>query len=382
MSFTTTSMRLGLGATALAKSIQTGHADGIGTYTGELLQNLQQNESTITTRPVVFGAKYQTAIKGCLGFPWVYSINSAATATTALPFRGAAQVESGIDLFHATDHFIPKLRRTPVVATVMDVIGLRHPEWVNPRLRSIKNALFKKAVGWADHLITISDFSANDIADAFALDRSRITSIPLGVNPAFFDRVSDEDKRRVLNAMNLQPGFFIVVGTLQPRKNIERIVQAHGMLAPSFQKAHPLVVVGQQGWRSEAIRDKLAQLEAKGTGRWLQYVKRQDLYALLQSAQALVFPSLYEGFGLPVLEGFASGVPVISSTTTSVPEVAGDAALLVDPLRADHLSHALQQAIEDTDGRARLIAKGYTQAQRFTWAETAKQTAAVYNRYR
>jgi glycosyltransferase involved in cell wall biosynthesis len=373
--------RLGLGATALAHSQLSGHADGIGTYSSELLSHFQHAATDFSTTPLVFGRRYAGVLPASQAFPWVYSASTALAAVSKLPFRGAAKIEAGIDLFHSTDHYIPRLKKTPVVATIMDVIGIRHPEWVNPQLRQLKNALFKKAAGWADHIITISQFSANDLADALGIATERITSIGLGVNPAFFDQLAADVKAEVLQRYALKPGFFLVVGTLQPRKNVERIVQAHAMLPMALRKAHPLVVVGQEGWRSEQLRGQLAALQAQGCGQWLKYVPRSDLYAFLQSAQALLFPSLYEGFGLPLLEGFAAQVPVIASNTTSLPEVAGDAALLIDPLRADALADAMQSTIDRVGERANWIAKGLVQAQRFSWQETARQTMAVYERF-
>jgi alpha-1,3-rhamnosyl/mannosyltransferase len=122
----------------------------------------------------------------------------------------------------------------------------------------------------------------------------------------------------------------------------------------------------------------LAQLEADGFGRWLKYVPRQDLFSLLQCAQALVFPSLYEGFGLPVLEGFASGIPVITSNTTSLPEVVGDAAVMVNPLSVEEIAHAMQRMVELPEMRGSLISKGLVQAEKFTWQQTAQRTQDVY----
>lgn len=380
---TVSSFRLGLGCTALAHSRLTGHADGIATYTGELLQHYRQGKAPFYTLPTVFGKRYAGVLDKSTAFPWVYSISTGCSAITELPFRGATAVESEIDLFHATDHYIPRLKHTPVVATIMDVIGLRHPEWVNPRLRQLKNHLFRKAAGWADHIITISEFSAQDISDAYGIGRDRITPIGLGVNPVFFERVSEADKTACLRQYDLEPGFFLVVGTLQPRKNIERTLAAHALLPTAVRKTHPLVVVGQEGWRSDGIRQQLQEVQAQGYGKWLRYVPRPHLHALLQSAQALLFASLYEGFGLPLIEGFASQVPVISANTTCLPEVAGDAALLVNPLDPQAIAQAMQQTLShDTLARTQWIAKGLVQARRYTWEATAQATEAVYQRMR
>ncbi len=371
-------MRLGIGCTALARGQLSGHVDGIGTYTTELLKYGASQDSEEPPLRVVFGKKFAAAMPSSYALPMVYSAAAATAAMTGLPFLGAGKLESKIDLFHATDHYIPKLHRTPVVATIMDVIGIRHPEWVNPSLRHFKNALFKKAVGWADQIITISDYSATDIADWLGNSSPKITSIPLGVSEDYFQTVPADKKVQTLAKYDLQPGYFIAVGTLQPRKNVARIVQAHALLPAAMRKQHPLVVVGQNGWRTDELMVTLAQLEADGAGRWLKYVPRQDLFALLQCAQALVFPSLYEGFGLPVLEGFASAIPVITSNTTSLPEVTGDAALLVNPVSIEEISHAMRQVIEQPEVRASLISKGLMQAEKFTWQQTAQRTLEVY----
>jgi len=379
-------MRLGLGCTALARGRLSGHVDGIGVYTSELLNyvnssaGLTNADHSVNNQVLctVFGKKYGATLPTACTLPMVYSAAAATSAAIGLPFLGAASLERQIDLFHATDHYIPKLRNTPVVATIMDVIGIRHPEWVNPSLRSFKNALFRKTVGWADQIITISNYSAADIADWLGAQAPKITAIPLGVSEDYFKPIAQEDKNSVLNQYQLRPGYFISVGTLQPRKNVERIIQAHALLPSSVRTEHPLVVVGQNGWRTDDLIQTLSQLEQDGYGRWLKYVPRKDIFALLQSAHALVFPSLYEGFGLPVLEGFASGIPVITSNTSSLPEVAGEAASLVNPNSVEEIAHAMLQLVEQTDLRNTLIQKGLLQVNKFSWAETARRTSEVY----
>ncbi len=379
-------MRLGLGCTALARGRLSGHLDGIGVYTSELLKYVNSNpglstaEEGVETQALctVFGKKFGTALPAACTLPMVYSAAAATSAATGLPFLGAAKLERQIDLFHATDHYIPKLRNTPVVATIMDVIGIRHPEWVNPSLRRFKNALFRQTVGWADQIITISNYSAADIADWMGTQGPKITAIPLGVSEDYFKPIAQEDKNSVLNQYQLRPGYFISVGTLQPRKNVERIIQAHALLPATIRAEHPLVVVGQNGWRTDELVQTLAKLEQDGHGRWLKYVPRKDIFALLQSAHALVFPSLYEGFGLPVLEGFASGIPVITSNTSSLPEVAGEAASLVNPNSVEEIAYAMLQLVEQIDLRNTLIQKGLLQVNKFSWAETARLTSDVY----
>lgn len=210
-------MRVGIGCNLLAKGLHSGHVDGIGVYTSELIKSFQKSEGVADLRRVVFGPRLAPDPSGYQALPLRYSVSALLSAASGLPFPGSSVLERDIDLFHATDHNIPKLRHTPVIATVMDVIGMRHPEWVNPTLRTLKNHLFTKATSWAQHLITISEFSAADIADCLGIDRSKITSIPLGVDEQYFQTVTEIDRNSVLTRYGLRLGYFVFVGTLQPR---------------------------------------------------------------------------------------------------------------------------------------------------------------------
>jgi glycosyltransferase involved in cell wall biosynthesis len=370
-------MKLGLGCTALARSQLSGHADGIAIYTAKLREHLASMEANAIL-PVVFGSHYGAGMPGCYTLPLPYPMSAGMASLSGLPFAGTRALEQRIDLFHATDHHIPKLRNVPVVATIMDVIGLRHPEWVRSRMRGLKNRVFSKAATWAEHIITISEFSADDISDCLRISRANITAIPLGVDEEYFAPVSEGKRGATLKKYSIQPGYFLFIGTLQPRKNLLRLLEAHACLGQSLREAYPLVVIGQDGWQTEEVLPALARLEETGCGKWLRYVPRDDVFSILQSAHAMVFPSLYEGFGLPVLEGFASGIPVIASNTTSIPEVAGDAAILVDPMSVEAIADAMLRSVDMPELREASIAKGLARARQFAWATTAARTHAVY----
>lgn len=378
MTHTHSTLRVGIGCTALAKSKRNQYADGIAIYTEELLKflPLSTTSSPLQVEQVVCGKKLQPFLPASLSLNHPYEIASLVSALTATSFKGGLDLEKKIDLFHSTDHYIPKLKNIPVVATIHDVIGQKHPEWVNPQFRAAKNALFKKTALWADHIITISEFSKKDITEVLNIPAEKISVVAQGVSPDFFQQISDSEKETVLKKYQLDKGFFVMVGTLQPRKNIIRAIQAHALLPRAIKKQHPLVVIGQEGSRTEAIKQVLQQHQQNGDGRWLQYVPRADLFALLQSAQALLFPSLYEGFGLPVLEGFASQIPVIAANTTSIPEVAKDAAFLVDPLDIEDISCAMKESIEQNN--IQKIQRGLLLAQEFSWLQTAQKTAQIY----
>ncbi len=150
------------------------------------------------------------------------------------------------------------------------------------------------------------------------------------------------------------------------------------MLPLQMQKACPMVIVGRYGWGSDELLPELIALEERGCGRWLDNVADEELHALLQSARAMIYPSLYEGFGLPVLESFAAGLPVISSNTTSIPEVAADAAMLVDPERREEIADAMQKLAEDDAWAAELAERGRKRVKEFTWVACARQTLDVY----
>jgi len=375
-------MRIGLGVTALVKGIVSGHVDGIGVYTRSLLAELDKLNSGKTI--VNFGHcdtfathnLFPGHLKSCLPLP--YPAATALSYLTSLPFPGASKLQSKIDLFHAPDHYIPRLGKIPVVATVMDAIPLAHPEWVSKQLRAVKNRVFRQLARSAQRIITISEYSKADIEHYFGIPAERISVTHLGVDPVFAVPVAPDVKAAVLARYGLQPGFFIFVGTIQPRKNVARIVEAHRMLPEELQRDCPLVIVGRNGWGSDDLLAELQALESRGCGRWLNDVADAELHALLQSARALVYPSLYEGFGLPVLEGFAAGLPVISSNTTSIPEVAGDAALLVNPEQSAEIAAAMLRLVDEEALAIDLKERGRQRVKRFTWDRCMQQTVGVY----
>lgn len=374
-------MRIGFGISAWAQGLNRRHLDGIGVYTRNLWRSLEAMRCNIQ------GLRFGSCAKGDLELPprhtclqSNFKVQAAFSSVTGLPFFNTGNFESSIDLFHATDHHIPKLRRTPVIGTIMDAIPIAHPEWASSHLRGLKNFAFKRSSHWCERIITISEYSKHDIAEHFGIAPERIEAIPLGVDQTFFERASDDHITQTLQKYETRRGSFVFVGTLQPRKNVRRIIEAHRTLHPSIRDEHPLLVIGKYGWGDEALRQELSKLRDDGRGLWLQDVPDTDLRPLLQSATALVYPSLYEGFGLPVLEGFASNIPVISSNTTAIPEVAGDAALLVDPTSAEDIAGAMERIAEDASMARSLAQRGFERAKTFTWERCASQTLSVYRK--
>lgn len=375
------SLRVGFGATIWAQGQAHHELDGIGYYTQCLALELRAQQ--LDCVPVVFG-EANPALNAVSPFARnlqceaAYKWAALQSAITGRSFAMTQALKSKVNLFHATDHHIPKLKGIPVLATLMDAIPLSHPEWVSANLRWLKNTLWKKSAQWADHIITISEFSKTEIVKHFGVPSERISVIPLGVDRQYSQALAPSVIQQALQKFNVQRPFFLCIGTLQPRKNIERAVAAFQTLPAHVQSEFDLIIVGRNGWGVEPLIAQLLNQPANSHIKWLGSVGQTDKLALLQAATSLVFPSLLEGFGLPLLEAFASGTPVISSNTSSLPEVSAGAALEVDPTNTDALMQAMLNVAEQSALRAQLIEKGRLRAQQFTWQTCAEGTAAIY----
>ena len=370
-------LRVGISVTVLGGPLERVRPDGIGVYTHELLEAYGLRDDVMPVRVVMGPGAARHAPPGATVLPHRAAIATALSVATGADFRGARRLAERVDVFHSTDYRIPRLSRTPVCATLFDAIPLSHPEWANARLRGFKNVLLRRSAQWADHVIAISHAMVPDLVEYYGLDAKRITVTPLGVDARWFVAESASRIAAVQARHALNPGYLLFVGTLQPRKNVERIIAAFERMPAQTTAGRQLVIAGKAGWRVDDLVATLREGAARGQVRWLEYVDAGDLRALYQGAAAFVFPSLCEGFGLPVLEAFASGTPVITSTTTSLPEVAGDAALLVDPLDVDAVAAAMAAIVDDAGVAARLRAAGLERARTFTWARCADETVSV-----
>lgn len=371
-------MRIGFGVTALCNGISGGGLDGIGNYTREIMSRIQAAPE-IEFVPFSFRASIPTEIGRGIQLGR-YSANTAWSVATGANFYGIGDLVSRVDLIHATDHYVPRCKPAPLVATLMDAIPLSHPQWLRSEFRGIKNFLWKRAANWADEVITISDYSKYELSKWTGIALDKITVIPLAADERWFRHVGDNEILRVRQQYQLPETFFVSVGTLQPRKNVESTIWAHRTLSPSERLRTPLIIIGRAGWKCDEVLRLIEEDSVSGAVRWLKHVPDADLLPVLKLASALVFPSLGEGFGLPVLEAFAASVPVITSNTTSLPEVAGDAAISVNPLDIDSIYRAMQQVLEDKNLVLMLKHRGLARAQEFSWDACAIGTLQVYKR--
>jgi glycosyltransferase involved in cell wall biosynthesis len=373
---------VGLSCTVIDPALSGGRLDGIGVYTDNIYKRLRARPEEAEIVPVSFlpllGRAPAPALAGSELFPHSYPVSAALSLATSLPFSSTGLARRGVRLYHATDYRVPKLGHIPVVATLYDAIPLKYPSWANARLRQLKNIILKSAARWADHVIAISRAAVPELVEYYGVREDRISVIHLGLSESWYAPIAEVEREQVLRKHRLRPGYFLFVGTLQPRKNVARILAAYRALPEFLRRERQLVIVGKIGWSADELVTEIRRLESEGACRWLDYTAPEDMGALYQSAGAFVFPSLHEGFGLPVLEAFASCIPVITSKTSSLPEVAGDAAILVDPFNVDEIRGAMLELIENRALADRLIEKGWRRAATMTWDRCASETLAVY----
>ena len=274
------------------------------------------------------------------------------------------------DVLFVPSHVLPwnvrLVRGMRVVTTVHD-LGFLHFPQSHTRFQNIYLRLTTRWAAWAaDRVIAISQATADDLVRYTGVDRRRVVVIPHGVAPVFTPLA----KKTMPWAR-----YMVYVGTLQPRKNLARLIEAFARA-----QTHPatqLVIAGRAGWLSEPLADIARAHGVAERVHLIGFVPDAELPALLAGARAFVFPSLYEGFGMPVLEAMASGAAVLTSTTSALPEVAGEAACLVDPNDVDAIAAGIRRLDGDDAYHGQLVAKGYIQAQRFSWTTCAATTLAV-----
>jgi len=283
-----------------------------------------------------------------------------------------------VDLYHATDFVLPPTRsRTKTIVTVHDLSFVRTPETASPRLKVYLDKVVPRSIHRADHVIADSSATKADLMSIYGLTAEKISVVLSGVNSRFTP-VEQPDYVRAKYNIPEKP-FVLAVGTVQPRKNFARLIEAvHAVREEGLDI--DLVIAGGKGWLADAMYDTINRLNVGDYVHLIGFVEDADLPALYSAADVFAFPSLYEGFGLPVLEAMACGTPVITSNVSSLPEVAGDAAICVNPYDVTALQRAIRIMFDDDVLCKNLIEKGFEQAKRFSWQQSAKDLLAVYSK--
>lgn len=297
-----------------------------------------------------------------------------------LPGRAARR---GVDVIHGPAFLVPTRRKDSVatVVTIHDLVAFTHPATIPLRYALYMRWLLRRVTRHASRIITDSASVRDELHRILGVDGGMVDVVPLGV-AGRFRRPRAEAVREVAARLRVPHPYLFFVGNLEPRKNLPGLIRSFRRVRRLYDGDLHLVVAGQIAWKSEDFRDAFAQGNKHDDIRVLGYVAPEDLPALYAGAAAFVFPSFWEGFGLPVLEAMACGAPVITSNAASLPEVAGDAALLVDPHSEESIADAILAVLRDPALGRHLVAAGTERARALTWERTARATLASYRRAR
>jgi len=347
-----------------------GSADGIGTYTRELLRALLPllNGDQLWLYDLLHPVDFEVLGAALGGWP-----------AGVHPRPGGRPAADDLDLFHSTCSTVPTGFGGPQLFTCHDLTVLSHAEChtVENKVHSL-TGLLRAHLGGA-HFLAISETTAGELRRQLEIPAGRIHVVHLAAAPQF-RRLEQNPSACLRQRFDVEGNFLLAVGTLEPRKNLRRLIDAYGALGEDLRRRWPLLLAGGEGWHHEDLLRQLEERPELSTVRRLGPVGSEDLLHLYNAAGLFVYPSLAEGFGLPLLEAMACGAPVLTSAGGATAEVAGDAARLVDPHDTEALSSALEALLAEPATREGLRTRGFERAHAFSWAATAGETLALYHR--
>ena len=282
-----------------------------------------------------------------------------------------------LDVLHSPDFIPPFQNGFRSVITIHDLAFLLYPHFQTKESARYYGQI-DQAVQRADHIIAVSETTKNDTCRLLGVSESKVTVIYEAAHPGLRPIDREVALQHVRARFDVPPDYILFVSTIEPRKNVAGLLRAYRRLRDDYKISHDLVLAGARGWLSDEVYALVDELDLSAHCRFLGPVTSDDLVYLYNAATCLVHPAFYEGFGLPPLEALACGTPVIVSNVGSLPEVVGDAALLVDPNDTDALAVALRRILTDPDLRVALRSKGLVRAARFSWRRAAEETMAVY----
>jgi len=296
--------------------------------------------------------------------------------------RGPAKMFNGADVYHCPSPGpLERPLKAKVIVTVHDVIFKAFPEGHTPDTIRMGQEQFDQIVEKADRIICCSNATVADLQTYFRIPTEKIALVYQGVDKKTFYPVMENDDgnaARAIRARGIEGPYILAVGTIEPRKNLANLIKAFHQVASGGRYKGKLVIIGMKGWMESDIGALVDKLGLQQSVEFLGYVTDVELRYFYGKADVFVFPSLYEGFGFPIIESFCCGAPVITSNISSCPEVAGDAAVLIDPKDPSKIAGAIESVVSDPDFRAELISKGYQRAVRFSFRKTAEETLRVY----
>jgi alpha-1,3-rhamnosyl/mannosyltransferase len=360
---------------------------GVGQYVYQLLRSLRTMAPQLDVTPFYFhyfrrSEPTETGpmpvgagpIQGSRK-PWF--VRQALQAVYEAGFN-AITLASGYDVYHEPNH-IPMRWAGPTVTTVHDLSVIRHPEWHPADRVKWYEAEFERTLSQTTEFVAVSKFTAGEMARVLGVPPERITVCYQAPRAPFYPRPSTES-RAVLARLRIEPPFLLFVGTLEPRKNLPRMLEAYARMPVRLRRRYPLVIAGGLGWGFDELLAPLRVSDIRDSIRLTGFVSDHDLACLYTTCRALIWPSLYEGFGLPPLECMACGRPVVVSNVASLPEVVGEAGLRVNPEDVEAIAVAMAWVADDDALAARLALRGVERAATFTWEAFAGQHVRVYTR--
>jgi glycosyltransferase involved in cell wall biosynthesis len=368
-------MRIGFDVTPLCTPMS-----GVGTYTINLLEHLERLSHDEIVR-IAHRPWFEAGDSACdrllAARPPLDRLRLNKTIWMQLVLPGQLK-HLCADLCHFTNGVASFWAPCPSVVTIHDMTLWLFPQYHYRRRMLAMRPFVPLAARRAAAIIAVSHATKADIVRILGVDEQKVHVVHEAPSPHFQPVHCAQELGRVRAAYGLPRHFILYVGTIEPRKNLVRLLEAYARLRASHDLDHALLFVGSRGWKDEAVFSAVERLGLDGAVRFLGYVPAPDLVALYNLADLVAFPSLYEGFGLPVLEAMACGTPVLTSPNGSLCEVAGSAAELVDPHDVDSIAVGLWHVLHDPDRRHELSVRGRDQAARFSWDRAARQTSRIY----
>lgn len=284
------------------------------------------------------------------------------------------------DLTHFFNYIVPPCVKGKSVVTVHDMVYKAFPETVRARTKYMLDTGLKRSMKRADLIVTDSEFSKSEILKYFPQHENKLRVVPCGVDGRKFHPAQNPERiPEVKKSLGIEGEYFLYLGTIEPRKNLERLIGGYAQFVAHYGNDAPkLVLAGGKGWLYDSIFAKAQQMKLEDRIIFTKYVPSEDMNELMCGATAFVFPSIYEGFGMPPLEAMASGVPVLVSGAASLPEVTADCAVIIDPYSEESISDGLERLTTDSELRERLSREGIERAKSFSWEKSAEKLYEIY----
>jgi len=351
---------------------------GLGVYTRKLIEGLSAID--FENRYYIFANSSSSIEPHNANFKIIHysipenlKVKKLFVENVIVPFSA---VKKKIDIFHFTSFVISYLYPGKFISTINDIAFLKYPEILSKKRDYYYKFFLKNALKKARFIITISDSTKRDVLNYYNFPEDSIKTIYLSAGDEF-KPASREEIGKVKEKYNLKERYILFVSTLEPRKNIVNLLKAFKLIN---EKDVQLLICGKKGWLYEDIYNEITESSLEESVIIEDSVPKDDLIQLYSGAEFFILPSLYEGFGLPVLEAMACGTPVITSGVSSLPEVGGDAALYVDPLNIEDIADKISQLLSDDTLKSEMREKGFEQVKKFSWEKCAKETLEVYNK--